>query len=113
MKINELQKEAHAIARTNGCYDTERSFGDMIAAIHYCLSAAWEEYSVDTSTTAIETTIQGEPLGIPIGIADVVVQVADLAVYYGVALPDTAEIGHGGVSGWTSVLNGFGDWIAL
>ena len=42
MELSELQKEAHAISRNDGWYDTERTFGDFVALIHSELSKALE-----------------------------------------------------------------------
>ncbi len=44
MKLAELQKEAHAIAKEKGCWDEERTFGDLIALVHSELSEALEAY---------------------------------------------------------------------
>ena len=119
MKINELQKEAHAIARADGCYDTERSFGEMIVPIHYCLSAVWEEFQVSSSITEVKTTMHGNTLGVPIGIADVVIRVADMAENYGVvAEVDPRMEGHQWAIEWGKRLRNerqatwnFGDWV--
>ena len=119
MKINELQKEAHAIARADGCYDTERSFGEMIVAIHYCLSAVWEEFQVSSSITEVKTTMHGNTLGVPIGIADVVIRVADMAENYGVVAElDPRMKGYPWAFEWNKRLWderratwNFGDWV--
>ena len=44
MNLAELQKEAHAIAKEHGWWDTERSFGDCIADLHRELSRVLETY---------------------------------------------------------------------
>ena len=44
MDFETLQKEAHAIAREKGDYDTERSFSSFIEAVHEGLSEAGKAY---------------------------------------------------------------------
>ena len=44
MDFEALQKEAHAIAREKGLYDTGRSFSSFIADIHEVLSEAGKTY---------------------------------------------------------------------
>ena len=44
MDFETLQKEAHAIAREKGDYDTERSFSSFIEAVHEALSEAGKAY---------------------------------------------------------------------
>ena len=87
MNLAELQKEAHAIARDRGWYDTERTFGDYIALIHSELSEALEWYR--SNGTDWEEPIEGfggKPLGVPSELADVVIRVADMAEHYGIDL---------------------------
>ena len=44
MKINELCRKAHKMARDKGFWDEPREFGTMIALIHGELSEALEEH---------------------------------------------------------------------
>ena len=108
MNLAELQKEAHAIAKDHGWYDTERTFGDLIALVHSELSEALEAYRLHELETW--PSQDGEiPLGVPFELADVVIRVAAMAEYYDWDL-----------SGWEDVDTShniiaptFGDWICL
>ena len=114
MKLSELQKEAHAIAKAYGWYDTERTFGDCISDIHLELSEVLEEYR-SCGPAHNGTTHQGEPFGIAAEMADVVIRVADMAEWYGEDLAAALstldsrgrdiELGH-------SAGDSIGGWIA-
>ena len=128
MNLAELQKEAHAIAKDHGWYDTERTFGDLIALVHSELGAALEAYRDHGLSTMArcwggwgyvlhpvdEECFGGgrhsaKREGVPSELADVVIRVADMAEYYDWDL-----------SGWEDVDTShniiaptFGDWICL
>ena len=117
MELAELQKEAHAIARDKGWYDTERTFGDFIALIHSELSEALRAYLSGrpwwVSGSHMDTN---GPDGIAVNLADVIIRVADLAEFYGANVdPATA------VRDWPSLeanINlaaklSFGHWISM
>ncbi len=116
MDLAELQKEAHAIAKDHGWWDTERTFGDLIAPVHSELSEALEAYRTNgleswrsvVSNSAY--TDGGRKLeGVPSELADVVIRVADMAEHYGWDLSgwEDADVSQ------TIVDPTFGDWICL
>ena len=101
MNLTELQKEAHAIARAHGCWDTERTFGDCIALIHSELSEAldayreygdclfhyrWHPMEEEVADMYISNDALKPVLGVPSKLGDVVIRVADMAEWYGVDL---------------------------
>ena len=126
MNLAELQKEAHAIARDKGWYDTERTFGDFIALIHSELSEALEEFrrgrkevhgtlvpvgTIQPPDTIIDRTFEllldhDKPVGVAVELADVVIRVADMAEHYDIEL---YRWGH--VRSFAPIT--FGDWITV
>ena len=121
MNLTKLQKEAHAIAKLKGWWDTERTFGDCIALVHSELSEALEAYRIiGNMQNGWGGKITGHghevvPKGVPYELADVVIRVADMAEWYGLDIePCVESIGKHPKSyyGDDSVL-GFGDWIAV
>ena len=118
MNLTELQKEAHAIAKSKGWWDEERTFGDCIALVHSELSEALEAYretkwhlsDADVQILTAEALRQGKkPVGVASELADVVIRVADMAEHYDWDLSgwEDADISH------TIVDPTFGDWICL
>ena len=108
MDLKALQKEAHAIAKSKGWWDTEPTFGDCIADVHQALSKALEAYREEVLPSKphlLSTRVNAE-------LADVVIRVADMAEHYGwdldaLSIPEPEE--------WMefSPPKSFGDWIGL
>ena len=111
MDFETLQKEAHAIAIENASYDTGRSFSSFIEAVHEGLSKAGKAYrkhGFDSWIVAPEASVtpsgivadgqlipngvpvyvghvlEAKPFGVPSEFATVVIQLADMAQFYGV-----------------------------
>ena len=87
MKVTELQKEAHAIAKEAGWWDEPPAFGDLIALVHSDLSAVLEAHRAFHGRIPPNHSwaILGERL------ADVVIRVADMAEWYGYDLSIAEE----------------------
>ena len=128
MNLAKLQKEAHAIARDHGWWDTERTFGDCIALVHSELSEALEAYRVHGLEDQTYEANDWEsmrpddrwppsitvPEGVASELADVVIRVADIAEWYGVDL--TEHVPPPRDYGADAILQGcesFGDWITV
>ena len=140
MDLKALQHEAHAIAESKGWWDTERTFGDLIALVHSELSEALEAYrereleaytppdDVIGQPGKLGTTRQPHPFpgvggyvnvkvstkpeGVAYELADVVIRVADMAEHYHWAL-DAAPIPEPEEWMEFSPAKSFGDWIGL
>ncbi len=119
MNLAELQKEAHAIAKSKGWYDEERSFGDLIAGVHSKLSEALEAYRLHELETW--PSQDGEiPLGVPFELADVMIRVADMAEWFKIdlakSLEEDEDLGEAKQAYLEYRLSGnldsFGEWIA-
>ena len=123
MDLADLQREAHAIAKTRGDWDTERTFGDLIAGLHLGLSKALEAHREDGLEEWIRPSVEREvgedgvtqvhtrqkPVGVAFELAGLVIRVADMAEHYDWDL-----------SGWQGepeplpMINPtFGDWISF
>ena len=129
MNLTELQKESHAIARDHGCWDTERTFGDLIALIHSALSEALEAYQEygdclfhyrwhpmedEVANMYISNDALKPVLGVPSKLADVVIRVANMAEHHGYSLDPVESIGdRNALDVCFEGLVSFGDWIAL
>ena len=110
MDLKALQREAHAIAKSKGWWDTERTFGDLIALVHSELSEALAAERRHLPGTLVQFPEDGWLEGVPYELADVVIRVADMAEHYGVdlaariaSLSLLSRPGEG--------LDTFGDWI--
>ena len=110
MDLKALQREAHAIAKEHGWWDTERTFGDLIALVHSELSEALEAYRVCGIVDCPHEHTEGA--GVASELANVVIRVADTAEHYhwdldAVSIPEPEE--------WMefSPPKSFGDWIGL
>ena len=116
MNLDELQREAHAIAKDHGWWDEERTFGDLIALVHSELSEALEAYRdevLPSKPHLLSTKVASE-------LADVVIRVADMAEWYEVDLAQAREededLGDEKQAYLQERLSGnldsFGEWIA-
>ena len=123
MKLSDLQREAHAIAKGKGWWDQERTFGDCMADVHEGLSRArkahrkwgdtephYDGRMVDTEDGPYPVTIRLED--VPFALAEVVIRMADMAEWYGEVLIDidlseanTAIANESSFGGWITFLH--------
>lgn len=89
MKISEMQKAAHANARTKGFYDKPPTFAEQIALIHSEASEALEALR----ERGIEPWQRpdGKPEGVMSELADIIIRVGDMAEHVGGDLQAAVE----------------------
>ncbi len=124
MNLADLQREAHAIAKSHGWWDTERTFGDCIADVHQALSKALEAYrrlghfQHGWGRNEEDRDAPAMPKGVPAELANVVIRVADMAEWYELDLDVVVmararkKDDHLDVHTWGPDEGSFGDWIA-
>ena len=108
MDLKALQREAHAIAKSKGWWDEERTFGDLIALVHSELSEALEAYwdeVLPSKPHLLSTKVASE-------LADVVIRVADMAEHDGVDLASEIETLRRENDERDMTGRTFGDWIS-
>lgn len=113
VKINEFAKEVHQNAVEHGWWDTNRSFGEIIALCHSELSEALEEhrngqpnlYVVlhepgtimrhQKSTTTDPENFRGlKPEGIATELADCIIRILDYCAYDGIDIEQAIQLKH-------------------
>ena len=112
MMLNQLCKDAHENAKAKGWWETEKSFGELIALCHSELSEALEEYRDGNKVDAIQTVCNlgrninanwcyvptcnkcehYKPEGIPIELADTLIRIFDMCGHYGIDLDEAVRI---------------------
>ena len=129
MKLSDLQREAHAIAKGKGWWDQERTFGDCMADVHEGLSRAleayrergldiWDEPRVvekdprppSWERTAFTHDFFYKPCGVASELADVVIRVADMAEHEHVGL---VSLNPRWTEAYLNPKASFGEWIAF
>lgn len=102
MELQQLCKEAHAIATAKGWWDGhQRAFGDMIALIHSELSEALEEYRAGRAFNEVyfEKPPEGvgpqKPCGISVELADAIIRIADICEKFDINLTEVIRLKMG------------------
>ncbi len=110
MNLSELAKEIHANAVEHGWWESERSFGEVIALCHSELSEALEEYR--NGHGLAEVYYNGDkPEGVPVELADCIIRILDYCGYVNLECDDKGAQSRV-ISYYCKNLNDFGDVIS-
>lgn len=91
MELLELQQRAHQTAVDKHWWTLHRNFGDFISLFHTELSEAFEEYRKGKALGEIYYE-NGEPKGVPIELADLIIRIADFCEHYRISLTQSVSI---------------------
>lgn len=89
--IFDLMFICHDIAKSKGWYESERTFGDIIALIHSEASEALEEYRDGKKFSLLEFDGRGKPVGIAVEFADILIRIFDTCQNLGIPLAEALE----------------------
>lgn len=94
--IREWQKAVWAYAKEKGWHDLDppRTFSDLIATAHSELSEAFEAHREGHAVDEEWVSKEGQPEGIPVEFADVVLRILDTCECHGIDLQAVMERKH-------------------
>lgn len=82
--IEELTEQVYQINYANGWYDRQRPFSADVALLHTEVCEAYEAFRSGEMKTWF--TDEGEPVGMPVELADILIRLIDTADRYDVDL---------------------------
>ena len=88
--LNKLGKAAYDNAVAHGFYETLPSIPERLRLVHSEVSEALEDYRDGHMTPA--TSGSGKPIGFPSELADIIIQVVDLAYYQYIDLDEAVRL---------------------
>ena len=95
MRIKDIQKEIHKVAKSKGWYKgKKRSIGELIALCHSELSEALEEYREDDSNLqdVLVMVDTNKPVGFAVELADVIIRILDMAEHLGINMEEAIRV---------------------
>lgn len=89
-----LQADIHALAKTKGWWETERSIPECLALIHSEISEALEEYRVTDNLGDTSYSDNGKPEGFAVELADAIIRILDLAEHLDIDIGAAILVKH-------------------
>lgn len=89
--LNDLVYEIGQSSIRNGFRCSNRTPGEFFAMIHRKVSEIFEEFEKEKGTTEIDYQEDGEPKGMPMALADVIIHCLDMADYFGINLESAIQ----------------------
>ena len=90
--LSRLQTDANMTAYNNGEWKQPRAFRDLVTEAVSELHDALEEYNDGAHPMGIRWADDGEPKGIPIELADVLIRVADMSEQFHINLTEAVRV---------------------